>query len=254
MISLVPTRALRSAALAALLAGGLLRAAPTTAQEGPAADRVGAWLGAGALLAGALLLDEGFRASAPPATSTELTGLTEPLNHLGNPRYLVPALAVGYAGGKLAGQRGVASSSLHVFAALLASGVANGTFKYAVGRQRPAGGDALSFRPFASENRWQSFPSGHAVVAFSIATSLSEEADRAWVTALSYGTASLVGWSRVYRDKHWTSDVVGGALIGVVSSRATLRFLHRRLPHDSSAVPATVVLTPSGVELRFATW
>ena len=246
-------RALRGAATAALLAAGLLSAAPSAAQEGPAPDRVGAWLGAGVLLAGSLLLDEGIRTTTPPAGSSDLVPLTDQLNRLGNPKYLVPALAVSYAGGKLAGSKGVASSSLHVLAALLASGVANGTLKYGVGRERPAGGDATSFRPFAPDNHWQSFPSGHAVVAFSLASSISAEADRPWVSALSYATAGAVGWSRIYRHKHWTSDVVGGALIGAASSRAALHFLHRRLPHDSAAAPAAVLLAPGSIELRFPT-
>ena len=242
-------RALRSSLLATLLAGGMLRAAPSSAQEGPPPDRAGVWLGAGVVLASAFLLDEGIRTTAPPAGGTELTSLTDPLNRLGNPKYLVPALAAGYAGGRLAGSQGVASSSLHVFAALLASGVANGTLKYAVGRQRPAGGDATSFRPFAAENRWQSFPSGHAVVAFSIATSLSQEAGRPWVTVLSHATAGAVGWSRVYRDKHWTSDVVGGALLGHLSSRATLRLVHRLAPHGEGQ-PPVVSLSPNGVRVH----
>jgi membrane-associated phospholipid phosphatase len=213
-----------------------------------------AWMGAGALLAGSLLFDQGVHAAAPDAGEREWKPFTDQLNHLGNPRYLVPALAVGYAGGKLARSPGVASSSAHVLAALLASGAVNGAVKYSVGRERPVGGDATAFRPFSTSNRWQSFPSGHAVVAFSVAAAVSGEAGRGWVSVLSYGTASLVGWSRVYTDKHWSSDVVGGAIIGAASSRAALHLLHRRSPHDSTSAPAAVLVTPAGLELRFPTW
>jgi membrane-associated phospholipid phosphatase len=253
MLPLLAPRGLRPAALAALLAAHLAGAAPTTAQEGPDPGRTAAWLGAGALLGGALLLDQGIRSTLPEGGGASWTPLTEQLNHLGNPRYLVPALAAGYAGGSLARVRGLPTGSAHVFAALVVAGVANGTVKYAVGRQRPAGGESLSFRPFNSSNRWQSFPSGHAVVAFSVAAAVSEEADRTWVSALSYGTASLVGWSRVYADKHWASDVVGGALIGTVSSRVALHLLHRRLPHGGEPAPAAILLRPDGVEVRFRT-
>jgi membrane-associated phospholipid phosphatase len=249
----VPRR-LRPAAVAILLASQSLGAAPTTAQERPIAAETAALLGGGVLLAGSLLLDEGVRTIVPDGGGTRWDPFTDQLNHLGNPRYLVPALAAGYAGARLTRASGVASSSAHVLAALLASGVANGAIKYSVGRQRPAGSDPLSFRPFNSSNRWQSFPSGHAVVAFSVASAISEEADRGWVSALSFGTASLVGWSRIYTDKHWTSDVVGGAIIGAASSRAALHLLHRRLSHGRPGSQAAILLAPDGIEVRLRTW
>jgi membrane-associated phospholipid phosphatase len=245
---------LRAAVLALLLATDALAAGPTTAQEGPDAGKTAAWLGGGVLLAGSLLLDEGVRTDVPDGGGTAWTPLTDRLNHLGNPRYLVPALAAGYVGGKLARSPTLSAGAAHVFGALVVSGAANGAFKYGVGRQRPAGGDALSFRPFNPSNRWQSFPSGHAVVAFSVAAAVSEEAGRGWVTALTYGTASLVGWSRVYTDKHWTSDVVGGALIGAATSRAALHLLHRRFPHDGETAAPDLRLAPDGIEVRLPTW
>jgi membrane-associated phospholipid phosphatase len=244
----------RAAVLAVVLTASRPGAERVAAQERPLAGETAAWLGGGALLAGGLLLDEGLRWRVPPGGGAGWPSLTDQLNNLGNPRYLVPALAAGYVGGRLARAPAVSSSSAHVLAALLASGVANGAIKYSVGRQRPAGGDAHSFRPFNPSNRWQSFPSGHAVVAFSVAAALSEEADRGWVTALGYGTASLVGWSRVYADKHWASDVVGGALIGAASSRAALHLLHQRLPHGGDAAPPIVLIGPGGIGLSFRTW
>lgn len=253
MLSSPNARQLRSIGLAVLLAVSSPGGPGAAAQQPPPTDRTAVWVAGGALLGSSLLLDEALRSLVPPGGGHRWDPATDQLNHLGNPRYVVPVLAVGYAGGRLAGVPDLSGSSAHVLAALVASGVANGAVKYSVGRQRPVGGDALSFRPFNTSNRWQSFPSGHAVVAFSVAAAVSEEAGRRWVTALAYGTASLVGWSRIYADKHWTSDVAGGALIGAASSRAALGLIHRKRPHRDGA-PATILLGPETIEVRFRTW
>jgi len=80
--------------------------------------------------------------------------------------------------------------------------------------------------------------------SFSLAASISDEARKPWVTALTYGTASLVAWSRVYEDRHWTSDVAGGALIGIAASRYTIHRLHARRAEADSANAAAVSISP----------
>ena len=59
-----------------------------------------------------------------------------------------------------------------------------------------------------------SFPSSHAANTFAAATVLMFEAPVAGIPALCI--AALVSASRVLREKHWPSDVVVGALIGVL--------------------------------------
>ena len=59
-----------------------------------------------------------------------------------------------------------------------------------------------------------SFPSGHSIAAFSIATVIARRyPTRRWVPFAAYGAASLIGFSRLTRSAHFPSDVfVGGAL------------------------------------------
>ncbi|HKD08570.1 MAG TPA: phosphatase PAP2 family protein [Bryobacteraceae bacterium] len=70
-----------------------------------------------------------------------------------------------------------------------------------------------------------SFPSGHTIAAFSVATVVaSRYRNRRWVPYVSYGLASLVGFSRLTLSSHFASDVFMGAALGYSTSRfAVLR-------------------------------
>ncbi len=62
-----------------------------------------------------------------------------------------------------------------------------------------------------------SFPSGHAIAAFSIATVFADRYRRhRWVPWVAYGLASVVGFSRIPLQAHFPSDVFAGAFLGYV--------------------------------------
>ncbi len=62
---------------------------------------------------------------------------------------------------------------------------------------------------------YNSMPSGHTTVAFSVATVFaSVYKNKPWVGVLSYGIATGVALSRLNDDKHWASDVFIGAALG----------------------------------------
>lgn len=78
--------------------------------------------------------------------------------------------------------------------------------KFAVGRQRPDGSNT------------QSFPSGHTATTFATATVLQQH--WGWKVGLpAYALAGLVGASRMAADKHYLSDVLVGAGIGIAAGR-----------------------------------
>lgn len=219
--------------LLALLA---LTAAPAGAQAPVLEPRTVA-IGAGAVVS-AFLLDGAARATYGDWPSGELAIPSRIGNMLGRPQAVLPLVGGAYALGLVNGDPALRDAAAHAAVGLAASGVANGALKFGVGRLRPnTQNDPRRFRPMNADDRWQSFPSGHAVVAFSLATAVSMEARTPWVTGVSYGMASVVAWSRLYSDRHWPSDVVGGAVVGTLTTRAVIRALHR---HDATGAPPRV--------------
>jgi membrane-associated phospholipid phosphatase len=66
-----------------------------------------------------------------------------------------------------------------------------------------------------------SFPSGHAANAFAGATILSIEYQKnhPWVPYVAYGVATGVGVMRVANNRHYISDVLFGAGLGILSMK-----------------------------------
>lgn len=59
-----------------------------------------------------------------------------------------------------------------------------------------------------------SFPSGHTGASFAAASSLLFGKNRMWIPSLIL--AVLIGFSRLYLYVHYPSDVLAGALIGIM--------------------------------------
>ncbi len=99
----------------------------------------------------------------------------------------------------------------HGLAALISNGL-----KHVLGRPRPK---------FVHSGEWQfapswtsgldSFPSGHTTASFAVATVLARRFP--WSAPLCLIVAAFVGLSRVLRGSHFPTDVVGGAVLGIVS-------------------------------------
>ncbi len=79
--------------------------------------------------------------------------------------------------------------------------------KLVVGRERPDG------------NGLDSFPSGHTATSFVAATFLHKEYGwkSPWFSIGGYTAAAVTGLTRIMNNRHWMSDVVAGAAIGIGS-------------------------------------
>lgn len=77
-----------------------------------------------------------------------------------------------------------------------------------------------AWRPDGSAN--DGFPSGHAGTAFVGAEFMHREyIDRSpWYGVAGYTLGAGTGYFRMYNDKHWFSEVIAGAGIGILSAKA----------------------------------
>ena len=65
-----------------------------------------------------------------------------------------------------------------------------------------------------------SFPSGHTIAAFAVATVIARRyKDHRWVPWVAYGVAGAIGFSRVTLQSHFPADVFLGAALGYSISR-----------------------------------
>ena len=124
-------------------------------------------------------------------------------------QYFGPAMVVGL---KLGGYEGRSDwprllSSAGMSYAIMAAFV-NG-IKYTAKEMRPDGSTA---------NSW---PSGHTATAFVGASLLHKEyglTRSPWWSVAGYGVATATGVMRVLNNRHWISDVMSGAGIGIMST------------------------------------
>ena len=115
-----------------------------------------------------------------------------------------------FAAGRFAHDGTFRAFSYDATQAIIVNGVYTEIFKKAVGRTRPDGSNNMSF------------PSGHASSAFALATVAQKH--YGWKVGVpSYLAASAIGFSRIERNKHYLSDVLAGATLGVIAGRTVVR-------------------------------
>jgi undecaprenyl-diphosphatase len=120
--------------------------------------------------------------------------------------------------------------------ALLDAGVWITVLKTVAARARPTSqgeGDFFTYHPKSGQDTG-SFPSGHAMGAFAVASVVSKQyPEKRWVSWVMYGTATLIGTSRVVLARHYPSDVVVGAVLG----NSIGRMVVTRARGDGTAAP-----------------
>ncbi len=89
-----------------------------------------------------------------------------------------------------------------------------------LGRQRPGEGNGQGdfFKHHALNT---SFPSGHAMFTWAMASVLADEYPKPWARVLSYGAAFTVTFTRFMARDHWSSDIFLGTGLGLAIAENT---------------------------------
>jgi hypothetical protein len=89
---------------------------------------------------------------------------------------------------------------------------------------RPLKKSMNRIRPNGDRN---SFPSAHTGTGFLTSEIIYHELKENYpaLKHTGYALSIVTGWLRMYHNKHWFSDVVGGALIGVLISKISGRLI-----------------------------
>jgi membrane-associated phospholipid phosphatase len=114
---------------------------------------------------------------------------------------------------------GLGTRLQYLFLSVVLSVVVGELIKWIVGRGRPfVGGNAnaFNFQHFAGTEAYSSFPSGHSITAFALAFAVSAVWPGARFAMLVY--ALVIAATRLVLLAHHPSDVVAGALVGVIGA------------------------------------
>jgi hypothetical protein len=183
------------------------------------------WLGVGAGLSLAAHRADG-NLTKSFSSSHEVEEALEPGRTVGGAMVQFGSAVTTYAIGRLTKKPEVTHlGSDLIRAQVLTQGITQG-IKFAVQRTRPDGTS-------------NSFPSGHTAAAFATATVLRNHYGwRAGVPA--YAIASYVAASRLSENRHYASDLVFGATVGILSARTVT------IGHGSFRFAVTPFATPGG--------
>jgi membrane-associated phospholipid phosphatase len=153
----------------------------------------------------------------------------EVLGELGT---LLGSAAAVYAVGRLKDQPKVSHVGMDLIQSLAIAEGLTQTLKYTTRRERP------------DHSGRNSFPSGHAAETFAFATAL--ERHLGWrYAAPAYAFASYVAVSRLPANRHWLSDAVFGASVGIIAGRTVTS-------REAHPYPVAVTYVPGGAAIMFS--
>ena len=194
------------------------------------------------------VLDEPIQRFAQKHRSKTTNDISSVFRQEGEPIYYASVSLGVLAVGIVAGDADLQRAGGRMVAAVGTAGVLMGGAKMLFGRSRPNENvGAFKFHPFTSlkdsagvQTRG-SMPSGHTTAAFAIATSLADDIHSLPLNIALYTFAVGTAYSRINDNRHWFSDTVAGAILGIGSAK--LINGHWRI---FGLKPPGFLLTPTG--------
>ena len=193
------------------------------------------WLLSGAVTAGLIAADHHITNSFENSNGQVKWGGR--ISQIGAAYTLVPLVAGYYGYGVIADHAKAREIGVLGTESLLDSLIVAGVLKEVFRRNRP---DEREPGEFWSSGT--SFPSGHAIQVWSVASLISHEyKHQPVVSIVAYSLATLVSVSRVAAQKHFASDIVVGGAMGWFIGRYVYETHMSHLAHKRSSLVPLIV-------------
>lgn len=146
--------------------------------------------------------------------------------YFASPQNYLMANAGLYGFGLLTKNEQIRKTSVLIISSSITAGYLQIFARTAFGRARPfSGDDPYTFKPFAGNEDYFSFPSGHTVLGITMAHSIAKQFDSTWTKIGIYSIGSIPALTRLMDGAHWLSDVAFGAALSIVVVDSIDKFL-----------------------------
>ncbi|MBO3116497.1 phosphatase PAP2 family protein [Winogradskyella sp. DF17] len=146
----------------------------------------------------------------------------------------------------------IRKTSVLIISSSITSGLLQTFLKTAVGRARPGPGiDNYDFRPFSSKGAYHSFPSGHTVLAVTMAHSIAKQFKNTWVKIGIYTIGAIPPISRLIDDAHWITDVAFSTAMSILVVDSIDKYLFKekayKYPHKEKTISWNISFAPNQI-------
>jgi membrane-associated phospholipid phosphatase len=191
----------------------------------------------GGIVALTVLIDAPVARTMESSRSPGRTHTAQQLDRFGEVSVIAPVIGGLALAGVVTHRPALTRLARQTTTAIALSTVISQASKRIIGRHRPYEDQDRSGLDFAPLGGGTALPSGHTAAAFALATTLGDASGSRWATAGFYTLATGTAWARMAQEKHWLSDVVAGAAVGILSARLA---------------NGRIVVTHQGAAMRFA--
>ena len=190
------------------------------AYTGPLRWKKDEWIVAGTIVGGTALLyfvddetSEFFRDQEEDVPD----GLLEFGDRFGSPQVAYGLTAGTYLFGLFTKNEKIRKAGALMTSSAAAAGLLQTLLKSTTGRSRPENNRGkFDFKPFSGKPGWRSLPSGHTILAVTLAHSVAKQFDNVWIKVGIYAVGSIAPIQRLWGGAHWLTDVVLSTALSIV--------------------------------------